>query len=1140
MRSAFYGLVLFLINWILFFPGSNAQGKSPGLSVSLEKQSPLTEVLKLLERTSNTHFIYEEEVLQKVMIQPFHFQEESLQRILKSILSETKFDFQVVKESGNILIVKRAYVPPPVTIHGKLLDEKTKEPLPGVTILEKGTNNGTTTDGNGNFTLKISNPESAILVISYIGYVSQQVKIGAKREFTIVLSLNSKTLSEVRVRARMNLNTEKSVLNERKNSSVVSDAISAQQITKTASITTTQALQRVSGVTITDDKYVAIRGLGDRSVVAELNGARLSSSDPDRSSVPLDLVPAALLDNVTVYKTATPDKPADAAAGIIELKTKAVPETLVVQFTAQTGTNTNIGYGGKFNSWQGAEPGFFGQFVNQHNLKPDFLNLSKQYPGGVNQINSLIIDARNSPYLTEKALRINGILHEFDPVLTTRYQKATPNQIYAVNFGNSFKIFGDHTLGVVVGLSYYNRSEDQQNSVLNQYSIYQGYITGSPLILGGLRVAPNSTPDRREFSKYLGYTENLGRQTLNYGGLLGLTYKINANNELSFQYLGSWGAEIEAKNLNGSFLNTGINAPIYNNIFGLKQLFRTFKNLNFQGEHKLWQGDFAPHLSWHASQSKSSQNEPDFRFIDVANQDNSQTLGALGVPTGNSIFVEVSGVAHVNGPTLPPFLADPNGRRYRTLYETNNNYKIDLEIPTSLWGAKVNIKVGGNYLNRDRIFTENVLGLPGSTYDNSSGASTVLNSLKGNLNQLIGFDRIGILNLDLNTTEGKAYTPGFIYEIKKSPNNYTGTYKTEALYAMVDARVSEKLRIIGGVRFETTAITANVDTVNVYQNPGTFAPSNGFVSTTVVLNPNTGYKLNFQPYYSANVVYSLKKNMNFRFAFSTTLSRPELRELTNIYEFDPFQFAIVGGNPNLRNQLTRSADFRWEWFPNSGEVFSISAFGKEVYRQLTKTFQLNSLGSLTTTQEYPIIRFTNDPEIGRVYGLELEARKDLGRMTPFLNHLFLGSNALIAQSSITKNPERLASSRIINRFGSDKSPIFEQAPYSLNAYLEYDNPKSQTNITTTFNIVGERLVQVQLDGTPDIYSRPTPTLDFIFSQHLGKRFLLKGFAKNLLDPAFEQVYTVPGNNGDFNGKRYTNHLYYRGRELSLGLTFYLF
>src|SRR6202012_4751273 len=200
------------------------------------------------------------------------------------------------------------------------------------------------------------------------------VAIGHRRQFEIGLVKSTKELEDVTVNANRHVNTESALLNERRKAAIVSDGISAQKIERTASITTTQALQQVTGVTITDEKYVAIRGLGDRSVIAELNGARLSSANPDRSAVPLDLVPATLLDNITVYKTLSPDRPADASAGLIELKTKSVPESLVLEFTAQSGFNSNIGLGGQYNSFYNSDLGFFGQNVSKHNLSQDFIN----------------------------------------------------------------------------------------------------------------------------------------------------------------------------------------------------------------------------------------------------------------------------------------------------------------------------------------------------------------------------------------------------------------------------------------------------------------------------------------------------------------------------------------------------------------------------------------------------------------------------------------------------------------------------------------------------------------------------------------------------------------------------------------------
>lgn len=175
-----------------------------------------------------------------------------------------------------------------------------------------------------------------------------------------------------------------------------------------------------------------------------------------------------------------------------------------------------------------------------------------------------------------------------------------------------------------------------------------------------------------------------------------------------------------------------------------------------------------------------------------------------------------------------------------------------------------------------------------------------------------------------------------------------------------------------------------------------------------------------------------------------------------------------------------------------------------------------------------------------MYGVELEARKDLGKLCPGLNHVFFGTNLLLDYSVIDKNPARLDASRINDRLSPSTSPVFEQAPYSINAYLDYANPKSGTNVTASFNMVGARLIQVQLDGTPDIYDRPVPTLDVVFSQRLGKHFVARGFAKNILNPVYKEVYANPGNDGKFHGVEYDYRAYNKGAELMLGLTYQLF
>ena len=73
-------------------------------------------------------------------------------------------------------------------ISGKITDQSTKEPLSGATILVKGTSTGTATDSSGHFSLTIT-PEAKTLVISYVGFISQNINIG--KDLTINVKLES-------------------------------------------------------------------------------------------------------------------------------------------------------------------------------------------------------------------------------------------------------------------------------------------------------------------------------------------------------------------------------------------------------------------------------------------------------------------------------------------------------------------------------------------------------------------------------------------------------------------------------------------------------------------------------------------------------------------------------------------------------------------------------------------------------------------------------------------------------------------------------------------------------------------------------------------------------------------------------------
>ncbi|RFS22055.1 hypothetical protein DVR12_13690 [Chitinophaga silvatica] len=1140
MKCSFIVLaVQFTFVSLLFADNLKSQDLSRRLNLDLKDADVRASLLKI-ESETGVHFLLPESLLANVNKKVnLHKDDITVKDAISGVLSGTSLEYHLL--NGYVVVTRKKI---PVKITGRVLESKTKDPLPGVSVRIKNNPGGAASDLNGNFTVEVP-AEGAVLIFSLMGYESKEVKVvGGSAPITVLLDVSTRTLGEVQVQARRKTNTEITVLQERRNAAIVQDAISAQQIERTASITTTQALQRVSGVTVTDDKYVAIRGLGDRSVIGQLNGVRLASSDPDRSSIPLDLVPASLLDNITIYKTVTPDKPADAAAGIVELKTKSVPEKRTMEIIAQTGFNSNIGPGGRMNSFYNSNLGFFGNKVNDKNLSSDFLNLSNQYPGGLSQIQKMISESNGSAAMQQEAARINKIMHAFDPVMTTRYKTAPLNQLYSATYGNSFNVFKNKTLGLIVGGNYYRRTTDVYGGDLTQYSIYQGVITGNPDVYSPRNIPNYITPNNLYMGKYQTYKENTGTETLNYGVLTGLTFRFDKRNEISMQYMGSWGSEAQAINMYGKYEYTGLPGEVNSTIYSLKQTRRNLNTFNLQGEHKFLEGTYSPKLSYNLASSTSAQNDPDFRFVTLTDY----------MPRGGGFYTIQNGSGqkaysehlyalnsgYVNGyGTYGIIQAEPNGRRWRQLNETNWNYKADLIFPFPLFGQKQEFKTGFNYLNRDREFRENMMFLPGSNF--VQNRSMALYSVNGNLDALVGPKIIGIQQPSGSTGEGADAIGGFLYNTQKSPNNYNGFFETNAYYGMLDLHLRSDLRVSGGVRFEKTNIQSSVDTSNVFLDPSLTAKDNNGNSVPVVMiNPNTVYKTAYKPYYAVNMTYTYREDMNFRLAYNTTLARPELRELTNVFEFDAFQMGLVVGNPNLVNQHTENFDFRWEWFPNPGEVISVSAFGKRINNQLVKVFSLKTDGLAAKYPEYPTIQFQNDPNTGTVWGVELELVKDLGRLTPAFKNFFIGSNLLLAQSIIKKTAARYEASKSLDRNTPENSPLFEQAPYSVNGWLNYKNTKWGTDLTAAFNMVGERLVQINLTGEPDLYTRPAAVLDIIFSQQLSKRLLFKGYAKNILNPAIETVYANPGTGGLWYGERYVNRSYRRGAEIMMGFTYKLF
>lgn len=183
------------------------------------------------------------------------------------------------------------------TVAGKVSDEK-GESLIGVSITVKGTNRGTTTNVNGDFTLSVPSSES-VLVFSYIGYTSQEIRVGNQTNFSITLQPDSKALEEVLV---VGYGTQKKV-----NLTGAIDVVKGEALINRPTATLSQALQgKVSGVNFSTGSFgfepgaalgIQIRGQGAPlvlidNVVGSLNG--INPNDIESISVLKDAASSAI------------------------------------------------------------------------------------------------------------------------------------------------------------------------------------------------------------------------------------------------------------------------------------------------------------------------------------------------------------------------------------------------------------------------------------------------------------------------------------------------------------------------------------------------------------------------------------------------------------------------------------------------------------------------------------------------------------------------------------------------------------------------------------------------------------------------------------------------------------------------------
>jgi outer membrane receptor protein involved in Fe transport len=169
-------------------------------------------------------------------------------------------------------------------------------------------------------------------------------------------SRSSDGLEEIVVRGRY-------IPEPKRETSEIASFISAEDLSRQGDSNIAESLRRVTGLSLVGGKYIYVRGLGERYSNANLNGLPLPSPEPLRRVVPLDLFPTGVLESAAAQKTFSPQYSGEFGGGVIDIRTKAVPDERVIEAGVSLGGNTEttfkrgLTYDGGSHDWLGFDSG---------------------------------------------------------------------------------------------------------------------------------------------------------------------------------------------------------------------------------------------------------------------------------------------------------------------------------------------------------------------------------------------------------------------------------------------------------------------------------------------------------------------------------------------------------------------------------------------------------------------------------------------------------------------------------------------------------------------------------------------------------------------------------------------------------------
>jgi outer membrane receptor protein involved in Fe transport len=442
-----------------------------------------------------------------------------------------------------------------------------------------GTTQGTQSGVDGRYTVLAVSAGTVSILVRRIGYTPKTVTglaiaAGASIEQNVSLATASVSLQAVTVSAAKERGTVSEALSGQQNAQGVVNSVTSEQIAKSPDANAAQAVQRVSGVTVQDGKYVFVRGLGERYTTASLNGARVPSPEPEKRVVPLDLFPSGLLQNITTIKTFTPDQQGDFSGALIDIRTK--------EFPARRSWSANIG--------SGYEQGATGSSILRAGAAggENFgtVGTARALPSLLRQVGNF---QNYNLSQGDKNLLINQFRNSWTPAAAT----GSPLINGSLSVGGNDPILLGHRLGYLFSGTYSNSSDVRTEQVRAQAD--RGPVLGQTL----------------EIDKFSGST---AQRSVLWGGLTNLSTQIGQYSRVAFNGIYNRSADNTARVESGVFSSDQTTAKITRQVY----VERAIRSAQLTGDHQ-W-GDH--HIEWYGTLSGVRRYEPDrSEFVQILEND---------------------------------------------------------------------------------------------------------------------------------------------------------------------------------------------------------------------------------------------------------------------------------------------------------------------------------------------------------------------------------------------------------------------------------------------------------------------------------------------------------------------------------------